>query len=312
MKSKTKNLYMFFLQRIILFLFIIYSSFTYAQTKPKLYYALINLGPKSETFFNTNNIQIVHTMDSRYYAPNPEEKIDYGLFEKSINLWFPNINSEGIAVLDWEGKMGEALHNRNVNSSEFKDALAKYIQLIKFAKKYRPKVQWGCFGIPFTAYWYRNQWDQSNMNLLPLIKECDILCPCFYIYYKEGSEEKGGNIAFAQDNIKKCLILVHMVNNTPILPYIWNRYYDTNKEIGLELIPINEFNNYIRAILNTSYLGQKAAGVVWWGADKDYYNLKKLPLVNEFKKSGKKDFKDYDDNLTVQYGTQMLKAVNGK
>ncbi|AYD47984.1 hypothetical protein [Arachidicoccus soli] len=300
------------IQQLLLLIFVLFtSSKLVAQTNQKLYNGLTDLDSKSASFFKANNINVVTTVDSRYFAPNPNGNIDFNLFAKSLNIWFPNSASKGIAALDWEGGSLQALHN-SPNTNSFKNALNQYIQLIKFAKKMRPNVKWGYYSIPFTTYWGRDsKWQQLNQNILPLLKECDILFPSLYVFYQQGSEDKAGNISYAQDNMMECLKLGVMINK-PVLPYVWNRYHNSNKKIGLELIPINDFTAYIKAILNTSYLDEKAAGIVWWGADKYFYRVKSKALTNEFTHSNNKNFNDYDDYLTVEYGTQILKAINGK
>ena len=89
--------------------------------------------------------------------------------------------------------------------------------------------------------------------------------------------------------MKQMLILSRKFNK-PVLPFVWHRYHPSNKQIGLQLIPINEFEKYIASILHTSYKGTKASGIVWWGEDQYDYNVKSKELLTEFQQSGQRAF----------------------
>jgi hypothetical protein len=129
-----------------------------------------------------------------------------------------------------------------------------------------------------------------------------------YTFYQDDS--KGSNEDYARDNLLESLSLAKELNKS-VMPFVWHRYHDSNKTIGLQLIPSDEFKRYLNAVLSTSYKGTKVAGLVWWGSDQYYYNVKSPALVNEMNASGQTDFKTYHDNLIVKYGNVALDAIQG-
>ncbi len=62
--------------------------------------------------------------------------------------------------------------------------------------------------------------------------------------------------------------------------------------------------------MSTNYIGYRVAGLVWWGADTFYYNIKSKALVNEMSTSNQPDFATYHDKLIVNYGKAILKTIN--
>lgn len=299
--------------RILVFCMSFLCSFVQAQSGKngsKLYMAMGDLSPKTQAYLSGNNISTVLCLDSRYFAPNNGSMLDLELFEKTIKNRIPDVSSNAIVALDWEGKMLDSLKNANSNSSAFKQSLDAFIKLIQYAKQIRPNVKWGYYSIPFTTYWNRNNaWKSSSDKLQPLLNVCDILFPSFYIFYENKNVKGDNNIAFATDNISQMLKLGKMANK-PVMPFVWHRYHVSNSKLGLQLIPVNDFCNYISTILNTSYGSVKAAGVVWWGADKYYFNVRSRPLIDEVEKSGSKQFDDYEDTLIRKYISAIKKRVN--
>jgi len=182
------------------------------------------------------------------------------------------------------------------------------MMVLKMAKALRPNVKWGFYAIPFTTYYKRETIKNNIAKIEQLLLQCDVFFPSLYTPYKEGTISKGDNEAFATDNVLAALVAAKRMNK-PVLPFVWHRYHVSNKAIGLQLIPNDEFKRYLNTILSVNYNGYKVAGLVWWGSDTYFYNIKSKALVNEMSTSGHPDFATYRDNLIVNYGKEMLKTI---
>ena len=148
----------------------------------------------------------------------------------------------------------------------------------------------------------------SNQQIGPLLQQCDILFPSIYIYYQDGKFTPNDNEAYGVENINEALKLGVQFNK-PVLPFVWHRYHDSNRTIGLQLIPRDDFRTFITKILTTSYKSKHVDGLIWWGADGYYYRVKSAPLVNELNASGAADFGSYFDTLLANYGNLILDAM---
>ncbi len=300
------------LSGIFLISFCIYCNTLNAQnigSGQNLYISMDDLGPHAKSFIAQNNIKEVATFDVVSVNSQNYLQVDTAKLFKKIKSHYPNASDAGIASLDWEGKSLVALSQRGPVTPEFQNALDAFLSVLKLAKGLRPNVKWGFYNVPFATYYNRNDsWKQSCANIEPLLKQCDVFFPTLYVPYKDGSIKSGDNESFAKDNILEALTLASNFNK-PVLPFVWHRYHVSNKTIGLQLIPIDEFERYLNTILSVNYNGKKVAGLVWWGSDTYYYNIKSPALINEMSENNQTDFPAYHDNLIIKYGNEMLKTI---
>jgi hypothetical protein len=286
--------------------FLLSAGSLYAQTgKQQLYISMGDLGPSAKAFLKTNGVENVFTFN---VVGNSIEKIDIAKITEAIKSKFPGASDGGIGSLDWEGAALNALYLSPAESPEFKSSLESFLILLKRVKALRPNVKWGFYDIPFATYYKRETLKNNIAKIEPLLLQCDVFFPTLYTPYKEGSISKGDNEAFATDNILAALMEAKRLNK-PVLPFVWHRYHVSNKAIGLQLIPIDEFKRYLNTILSVNYQGYKVAGLVWWGSDTYYYNIKSKALVEEMRGNNQTNFAGYDDNLITNYGKEILKTI---
>jgi hypothetical protein len=292
-----------------LFLLLSCTSLIKAQNiNQKLYVSITDVTPSVKTFFNDNDIKSVYTFNvvgDNYEAVNQKKLI------ADIQKRYPNVSDTGIAALDWEGKMIGLLVNARPGSSDFNDALNSYINILKMAKALRPNVKWGYYAVPFSRFYNRNKLGSDLKRIEPLLRECDMFFPSFYENYKDGSIEKDDNERFAYENLNAILPVAQLMDK-PVLPFVWYRYHISNRDIGLQLIPNDEFDKYLNAILSVNYKGKKVSGVVCWSVDSYYFKKKSRPLLNEMNASRSQDFDTYHDALVKKYTTRMLNLVQKK
>jgi hypothetical protein len=270
------------------------------NTSPKLYVSIGDAEPGTKNFFKDNNVENVFLFDARYIDPTNSKQLDSAKLASAIIRQFPDVSAQGIEVLDVEGEMYDDITFKlDPGSAEFKRILGVYIKTIQLAKALRPNIKWGFYGIPFTLRKNTYQaWVADNNRIVPLLKQCDIFFPNFYIHRTELSDG-----SFLSNNMKESLSLAKRMNKL-VIPFIWNRYYISK---DFPLIPINNFNKFVSDILSASYEGKKADGVIWWSAESYYYYTEKpKAILNE---TTPEKFHQYHDSLTIQYSDGLLKTI---
>jgi hypothetical protein len=278
------------------------------QNNFSLYVCMLGIDSQGQKFLNNNHIKQVALFDARYLDPTNSMSLNTITLTKAIKAAFPDPSSSGTAALDWEGDMLSNLR-KDSSSDEFKKSMTEFSEAIHLAKSLRPNVKWGFYYLPFTTYWKRNdQWKASNIQIEGLLKQCDILFPSLYIFYKEGSNGPGDNESYASENIYPILKLAKDLNK-PVLPFIWHRYHDSNRDIGLQLIPLNDFRSFVNKLLSANYQGKRVSGLVWWGADPYFYRVKSKALMAEMQASNSTDFNTHMDSLLVNYSNVILNAM---
>src|SRR3712207_227582 len=66
---------------------------------------------------------------------------------RNLKSRYPNPNSTGILLLDWEGKIFNNLRKANVNSDRFKYSESQYLELIKTVRATRPNLKVAIYGL---------------------------------------------------------------------------------------------------------------------------------------------------------------------
>jgi hypothetical protein len=171
----------------------------------------------------------------------------------------------GYACLDWENPVFGWL-KEDPDSPEFRKAIESMTALIRYAKRMRPRAQWGFYGLPLRARWNRDEkWRGWARALAPLIAEVDVLYPSVYDLYRDGEQSRpGADEAYVRDNVQLAL---EIAGDRPVLAYVMRRYHNSNKLYQRQRIPADELTRHVRAAFQAEHEGRRAKGIVWWGAD---------------------------------------------
>lgn len=267
------------------------------NAKPKLYFSFTEYGPSMNNYIEENNLEkVVCINDAQFFGKEPYT-YDTKLLIKEIERVLPNTNDKGIGFIDLEGGNLDNIMNMGTQIESFQKSLKLYVDVIKFAKKFRPNVKWGYYYIPYTTYWNRNAEFYSKLKKIePLLKECDIFFPSLYNFY-EDKDLAVENEKYVIENTKE-MIKVGQLYKKPVLVFVWHRYHPSNEKLSEESLPEKVFLTHIDRIISTSYQGKKVDGVLWWGADDYSFRQNSKGVVKEFK-GNDKDFKVYNDKVLL-------------
>lgn len=269
--------------------------------RQQLYVCMENLTPASLALLQQNKVPIIKIIYQNFIDPDNDNRVDTDVLRKRITALFPNANDGGYGVIDWEAK--GFFDKLPANDPGFGQLANEYRTAIRTAKKLRPNVKWGFYGLPFRKYMsYNNEWRQRNMSVAPILKEADFIAPSLYAFFPDSLREKD-NKDYVEQNVSMALQIGKQLNK-PVLPFVWNRWHDGNKQYGLKLIPVDEFQRLIQRILSVDYSGQKVAGVIWWGADQYFYSKKAPAVVNEQARFS--SFNAYQSNTINSYAQALL------
>lgn len=261
---------------ISLLMFLFVSNYLVAQRKANL---VISMGdiPREQLKVaeenKTGDVHLAPLIDGRYIDPDRDELIDSLLLVSSIKSLYPDSGEGKIGILDWEGQTLQDLLYCDTLSSDFKIAIDKFNKLLRIAKDVKPKVRWGIYHLPFTSYWQIDSLKIYNSKILSLLDKCDILMPSLYSYYATGTKFTF-NEKYFKLNTLHALEIAHLLKKE-VYAFVWNRWHESNKTIGLKFIPEPEFASYITWILSQNYKDRKVSGLVWFGAEGYYYPSKK-------------------------------------
>jgi hypothetical protein len=302
--------------RLFLFAFILNASVfnVFSQsggTNNRFYVCMSDLGPISKSFMNGNNISNIPIFYTGTMDPKGIFKLDPQTLTNAIIKSIPDASSTGYAVIDWEGAIETPLEFKPENSPEYQSSFNEFAKAIQLAKKLRPNMKWGFFGMPFPPLDKRDT--RRYTTLYSLIQMEDVIYPSMYIQYNtdnpNGHRSQSEKRDLALSYLSSSLAFAAQMNK-PVVVFIWNRYYSAGfKQNSLQLISLNEFDNYAKEILALSYKGKKVDGLILWGADTYYYNAKYQPLIDEYNSSKAKDFDSYRDSLTYQYIKRIYNTV---
>ncbi len=262
-----------------------------------------------ENVFNSrdNSIIEVKVLYQGQIDKNNDLVMEKDAVIKQINKLYPKYNQKGICMLDWEDPILATLQLNQASSKEFIKARNAYIDLIHLVRSLRPNIKLAVYGLPFREYYGRTEkWYNASDNIIPIIKECDIIMPSIYDFHKGHSS---GNHEYVNDNVANALRLGKKLNK-PVYPVVWHRYHVSNKTVPNHLIPKEEFTGHVRSAINSRYEGEKIKGIVWWGlaSDEYFYSHKKLkPIVQEV---NNRDIKSYQEKLLKEYGVLILRELH--
>ncbi|HJP63933.1 MAG TPA: hypothetical protein VJ844_10840 [Mucilaginibacter sp.] len=233
--------------------------------------------------------------------------LDEAAFRARINKVFPDSSATGIGVLDWEGPAFSRIRTGDPNSQDYKDALTLYTKAILIAKSMRPNMKWGYYALPFINR--QNNYKSWNTAIAPLLQQCDVFMPSLYQYYPASSKTGDSESSYIKQNLAECLRLATQYNKM-VIPFIWHRLYPDNKEKGLALVSLSDFDNRVKNIANTTYQGKRVDGLVWWGSDTYYFKQGNANMNREMSPRVV-NFKNYHDSLILKYGNGIKKTLAG-
>lgn len=269
----------------------------------KLYFCQGEISRKGTVFFRGNEINEVKLITETSIYKNNPLKVDETHLTNKINRIYPDKNEKGICALDWEGKALEILEKSDSDSPEFNKMLNEFIKALKIAKRLRPNIKWGYYGIPIQNYWHRNDnWRNRSRELLPLFKESDIIFPSVYDFYEDSVRSRAQDAEYVNDNIVLGLEIGARVNK-PVMPFVWHRYHNSNKKKGFSLIPADEFKDHVDAALKANFQNKRINTIIWWGADRWFHNSGNKVLKTEAAKYN--GFDNYQSEVLVDY-TQLI------
>lgn len=273
-------------------------KWTNTECGKKLYLSQNLVHPDIEAYVSDNKIEEVKLIGRKYIDPESDLVFNESRFLQHLQESFPEANVTGVVMLAWEGK-----HYKNLAQEKDTVALKRsseaLIAVIKSARSIRPNLKYGYYAIPGRRFWNRDaQWKEQTSHLEKLTTASDVLFPSLYLLYSDQQVSKNDNKEYAEDNVIRALALGSKYE-IPVYPVFWHRYATGNKELGLKLIPVDEAREHLGNILATGYSGQTPAGLVWWGADRYFFNIKRPEILNEIAEG--EEFEDYFGELFFNY-----------
>lgn len=270
----------------------------------ELYLSLGGVPKITKSYLKEQNIQNVFFVNGSYIDKDNDLKVDREIFEKNLERIAPNPDADGIGVLDWEGNGLIMLDKLELDDPAFKEIEMEFIKAYKIAKKLRPNIKWGFYGLPFRDYWNRNEkWRTKNDKLKGILAATDAIYPSVYDFYENSNPYVGKkrDSLYVDENVTLALQYGKEFNKS-VLPFYWHRWHNSNTINGMKLIPWEEFEQHIIAGISARYEDHKVEGIVWWGSDIYFYNKNSI-VKEEIDKEG--DFDTYQDNLIKKYTSKV-------
>jgi hypothetical protein len=289
---------------LITLLLLAFSGTLYCQEQPKLYIGMSGLNPMQEDYIKQNGLEKAIIFYQKEVTSDGIN-LDTELFTKSITEK-TSAESTGIAIVDWEGPAIKAISGSNDKDANV--AIQQFVKTIQTAKKLRPNLKWGFYGLPVRTFKGNStNWNDVNARLNPIFTAVDIIAPSLYMYnanprvYNARSPilELGSgdylyvNLDYALEMAKKY--------NKEVYPFIWQKRNSGNANMAMSLIPLDIFKNYYKMITSRVSSGKKVSGVIWWDSQKYFYlNRKKYPALQK-EYSEVKNVDQYDLDVFKQY-----------
>jgi hypothetical protein len=229
---------------------------------------------------------------------------------RELNKRFPDPNSKGILLLDWEGKIFSNLRKENLNSARFKYSESQYLELIKTVKDNRPQLKVAIYGLPSKIFGedQKKKALQSYGKLNNILSQVDVIAPSVYISYPDEAISAARNKKFFQDNLDIALAYGKQLNK-PVIPLVWHRVHPANKIYSRALIQPEVFGAYVKFISQYSQQNYKVSGVMWWDDLKPKARLKNTNGLGNWTQGKVTDNTTYN-NMMIGYADALLTALN--
>lgn len=252
-------------------------------------------------------VDIKYVNDAQFMS-DKEYVFDEAKLKNEINRSFPNSTDSGIAYIDLESPYIERIHKPE-DKAQFTKSIQLFVDVIRFAKKYRPNVKWGYYYIPLTTYWDKTDafYKKNEEDLKTIIQECDILFPSLYHFYDQVYLSLS-NEEYFEKNVEESIKL-GLKYNKPVILFVWHRYHPSNKNVPNELIPDDEWGKIIKEVSTTTYKNKFLDGIVWWGADNYSFRVNEVGFRKDFQGT-EKEFKVYNDKVLLKKADIILKQLH--
>ncbi|ASK30377.1 hypothetical protein CEY12_09745 [Chryseobacterium sp. T16E-39] len=289
---------------LIAILLLVFPGRMNSQVQPKLYIGMSGLNPQQEAYIKDNGLEKAIIFYQKEVTTDGSN-LDVDMFTKNI-MEKTSADNTGIAIIDWEGPAMKAISGSNDSDAEA--AIQQFVKAVGTAKKLRPNLKWGFYGLPVRTFkGSNNDWKNINARLSPIFTAVDIIAPSLYMYnvnprvYNARSPilELGSgdyiyvNLDYALEMGKKY--------NKEVYPFIWQKRNSGNSNMAMSLIPVDIFKNYYKMIASRVSSGKRVNGIIWWDSQKYFYlNRKKYPALQK-EYSDVKDVDQYDLNTFKTY-----------
>lgn len=256
---------------------------------------MLSIDDKSESIinfqkqYNIGDVKIIYGKD---IYPHVYNKVNETTLKRAIIKAFPDVNSTGYGVLDWEGKAFHTLIYKDSKNKEFKNTIAQFVKALQIAKQMRPNVKWGFFNLPFRRLLFNSdsKWMTQNNHVHDLLVNIDIFYPVFYPRTLNDRLDVGFLNLLKRLNIKY---------EKEVVAFIWHRV--EGSENRYSKINKTDFVNNAKILLDDANVSK----VVWWSQDTYFYRNKNKTFLNEAKSWN--DFQKNYENLIIDYSETLLK-----
>jgi hypothetical protein len=262
------------------------------------------VGDEAGDVLKAREVGSVVLLNGRYIHTTDGLFLDSTALAKRIAERIPDTKSRDIVVLDWEGqRMNQIVEGARDQTPTYREAKEQLLSAYRLVKGIRPNVTVGFYGFPARDYWNRNDdWRARNQALAPFLSEVDAIFPSLYDFYHTTPKNREMEIGYVQDNVSEALLLGAQLGK-PVMPFVWHRYHDSNKELGRALIPPDEFAEHLRTIVKTKVKNRRVDGVVWWSSERYFYNISKG------REGSTADFDQLNSPITKIYLKTLLQAM---
>ena len=271
----------------------------------KLFVTSDNNNPTFNQFLKQNNIKKVGFVgDHQFLDPYSQFTLSPAMMNQELQRAYPSKNETGIAYIDLEAPYLEYLMNSDINSTEFKKSKKLFLDVLAYAKKERPNVKWGYYYVPFTNYWGRTkEFYDKDERIKEIIQNSDVLFPSIYIFYNKLNFSLE-NKSYLEENTKES-IRIGKKYNKKVYPLIMSRYHPSSGNLAYVSLDDEDFKLYFNTIKNTKFEGRSIDGILFWNADKYFYNHGEKKIQEEANNS-RKTFDNFYDNYLINKLSIML------
>jgi hypothetical protein len=275
----------------------------------EIFHCMVSLSKNQEEIMKEYHIKPAALIDGRYIDPTASNQFDSVSFKTGIANFFRSFKDSGLGIIDWEGKSFDNLCFHPANSPSFQNSLETFRMVLDVAKRFRPNVKWGIYNFPYCSYWHRDnpEWRNQGAILKPLLEEMDILMLSLYDYYKDGAKFTDDK-TYVMENTKMALEIASRLGK-PLFVFVWQRYHESNPDIGLRLIPKKEFTRHIENLLYTKFDSLHISGLVWFDAQRYFYKTNPSIIKHDIKYLRTRESNLEEFSLKV-YGNLLRSTVN--
>lgn len=276
------------------------------KENPRLYMAISGLGDKANAYVQQqSNISTAKMIGQSSIVTKNSLNVDSVSLTNIIRKIYPDKNATGVCILDWEGEALDILTNKHEDDPGYQKIATQFKRAVIIAKRERPNVQWGIYGLPFRTVSANEKWQRQCYQLRDLLKYVDVICPSLYMIYSERVVSRSYNERYIENNLRIALELGQELNK-PVLPFVWPRWQGKGDSF-MTLVPADAFSAYVKKIMDAQVNGNKPAGLVFWDGEVFYYKQKQKQISKEA--PNLESFVKRHDSLVIMYSDQILKTL---